>query len=163
MIRPTPQYRRVAAASALEEIGDVFDAAMSRTLAGRAFAQAGETDAAAAELERAAEAFDSFGCARYRAAAELELRRLGRTIHHRTRPGKPNGVGVAALTERELQLARLVVDRKTNPEIAAALFLSQKTVETHLRNTFRKLGVSSRVELARAIEHADRTDGTLSD
>ena len=148
----------VAAASALEEIGDVFDAAMSRTLAGRAFAQAGETDAAAAELERAAEAFDSFGCARYRAAAELELRRLGRTIHHRTRPGKPNGLGVAALTERELQLARLVVDRKTNPEIAAALFLSQKTVETHLRNTFRKLGVSSRVELARAIEHADRTE-----
>jgi DNA-binding CsgD family transcriptional regulator len=52
-------------------------------------------------------------------------------------------------------VARLVVDRKTNPEIAAELFLSQKTVETHLRNIFRKIDVSTRVELARAIERAD--------
>jgi DNA-binding CsgD family transcriptional regulator len=59
------------------------------------------------------------------------------------------------LTERELRLARLVVDRKTNPQIAAELFLSQKTVEAHLRNIFRKVGVSSRVELARAVEHTD--------
>ena len=53
-------------------------------------------------------------------------------------------------------MARLVVDRKTNPEIAAELFLSQKTVETHLRNIFRKIDVSSRVELARAVERAER-------
>jgi DNA-binding CsgD family transcriptional regulator len=149
-----------AAAVALDGIGAVYDAAASRMLAGRALAQAGDNDEAAAELERAAAAFDSFGSDRYR--AEAELRKLGRTIYHRTRPGKPDSVGVALLTERELELARLVVDRKTNPEIAAALFLSQKTVETHLRNTFRKLGVSSRVELARAVEHADRTENALS-
>jgi len=53
-------------------------------------------------------------------------------------------------------VARLVVERKTNPEIAAELFLSQKTVETHLRNIFRKLGVSSRVELARVVEREER-------
>jgi DNA-binding CsgD family transcriptional regulator len=53
-------------------------------------------------------------------------------------------------------VAQLVVDRKTNPEIAAKLFLSQKTVETHLRNIFRKVDVSTRVELARVVEHADR-------
>ena len=53
-------------------------------------------------------------------------------------------------------MARLVVDRKTNPEIAAELFLSQKTVETHLRNIFRKVGVRTRVELARV---AMRDDG----
>jgi DNA-binding CsgD family transcriptional regulator len=52
-------------------------------------------------------------------------------------------------------VARLVVDRKTNPQIAAELFLSQKTVETHLRNIFRKLDVGSRVELARAVELSD--------
>jgi DNA-binding NarL/FixJ family response regulator len=57
-------------------------------------------------------------------------------------------------------VARLVADRKTNPQIAAELFLSHKTVETHLRNIFHKLGVSSRVALARAIERADRTTGT---
>jgi DNA-binding NarL/FixJ family response regulator len=57
---------------------------------------------------------------------------------------------------------RLVVDRKTNPEIAAELFLSQKTVETHLRNIFRKVGVSSRVELARAVERAERASEAAS-
>ncbi len=67
-----------------------------------------------------------------------------------------------SLTERELEVARLVVDRKTNPEIAAALFLSPKTVETHIRNMFRKLAVSSRVELARAVERADRSESTVS-
>jgi DNA-binding CsgD family transcriptional regulator len=40
------------------------------------------------------------------------------------------------------------------------LFLGQKTVESHLRNIFRKVDVSSRVELARAVERADRTGHT---
>jgi len=79
-------------------------------------------------------------------------------VYRRTRPGVADGAGLAALTERELQIAGLVVDRKTNPEIAAELFLSLKTIETHMRNTFRKLGVSSRVELARAVERARRED-----
>jgi len=57
-------------------------------------------------------------------------------------------------------VARLVVDRKTNPQIAAELFLSQKTVETHLRNIFHKMNVSSRVALARVIERPGRTTGT---
>lgn len=59
-----------------------------------------------------------------------------------------------------MQVARLVVDRRTNPEIADALFLSPKTVETHLRNIFRKLQVSSRVEVARAVERAGSTGET---
>ncbi len=76
--------------------------------------------------------------------------------------GKAGATGLEALTSRELQVARLVVDRKTNPEIAAELFLSQKTVETHLRNIFRKIDVSSRVALARAVEHADRVGSEVS-
>ena len=44
------------------------------------------------------------------------------------------------------------MERKTNPEIAATLFLSLKTVETHLHNIFGKLNVSSRVEVARTVE-----------
>jgi DNA-binding NarL/FixJ family response regulator len=52
-------------------------------------------------------------------------------------------------------VARLAVDRKTNPQIAAELFLSQKTIETHLRNIFHKMGVTSRAGLARAVERTD--------
>ena len=78
----------------------------------------------------------------------------GRRVHRRTRRARRTRAASTSLTERELQIARLVVDRKTNPQIAAELFLSQKTVETHLRNIFRKVGVSSRVELARAVERA---------
>ena len=100
-------------------------------------------------------AFDACGAFRYRESAERELGKLGRRPHRRTRAGDADGMGIDALSERELQVARLVVDRRTNPEIAAELFLSQKTVETHLRNIFRKMDVSSRVQIARAVERAD--------
>ena len=83
-------------------------------------------------------------------------RRLGQHIHRRTRPGKADATGIESLTERELQISRLVVDRRTNREIAAELYLSQKTIETHLRNIFRKLGADTRVDVARAVERADR-------
>jgi DNA-binding CsgD family transcriptional regulator len=92
---------------------------------------------------------------RYRDAAEQELRQLGQRIHRRSRPGDPNQRGVASLTERELQIAMLIVDRKTNGEIAGELFLSKKTIETHIRNMFRKLDANSRVEIARALERAE--------
>jgi DNA-binding CsgD family transcriptional regulator len=154
--------RALESAAALESVAAVWDAARAREVAGRAFARAGDRDRATLELELAAAAFDSFGSIRCRNQAERELRRLGRPVHRRTRPGGRDGNGIAALTERELQVARLVVDRKTNPQIAAELFLSQKTVETHLRNIFRKLDVASRVELARAVERADQAALTVS-
>jgi DNA-binding NarL/FixJ family response regulator len=64
----------------------------------------------------------------------------------------PAGAGLEQPTEREREIAELVRDRRTNREIAGELFLSEKTVETNLRNIFVKLGVGSRVELARAVE-----------
>jgi DNA-binding NarL/FixJ family response regulator len=152
----------LAAAAAADGVGAPIEAALSRTLAGRALAEAGERERAVAELRYAAAELDAFGARRWRDEAERELRKLGHRIHRRTRPGKTTGARIESLTERELQVARLVVDRKTNPEIAAELFLSQKTVETHLRNIFRKIDVSSRVALARAVEQADRVSGAMS-
>ena len=149
--------RALAAAATAEEVGAPVEAALARTLAGRALAQTGQTERAVAELKHAAAELQACGALGYRAAAERHLRGLGHRIHRRTRPGKPDETGVEALTERELQVARLVVDRRTNPEIAEALFLSPKTVETHMRNIFRKLDVSSRVEVARTVERAAHT------
>ena len=145
----------LVSAAAADGVGAPVEAALSRTLAGRALAEAGQGDRASEELLRAARQFEASSALRYRDEAEMELRKLGHHIHRRTRSGEAGGTELEALTGRELQIARLVVDRMTNPQIATELFLSQKTVETHLRNIFRKVGVSSRVELARAVERAD--------
>jgi DNA-binding CsgD family transcriptional regulator len=144
-----------AAAAAADAAGVPLDAARSRLLAGRALAMAGRREAAVQELERAAAGLQACGALRWRDEAERELRRLGRRIHRRSRPAEADAVGVASLTARELEVGRLVVDRRTNAEIAATLFLSRKTIETHLRNIFFKLGVSARADVARAIEQAD--------
>jgi DNA-binding NarL/FixJ family response regulator len=148
--------RALASAGAAEAVGAPIESALSRTIAGRALARDGQVDRAVTELRRAAAAFEACGALRYRELAERELGKLGRRPHRRTRAGKADGRGVERLTERELQVTQLVVDRKTNAEIAADLFLSRKTVETHLRNIFRKLGVTSRVELARAVLRDER-------
>ena len=65
------------------------------------------------------------------------------------RPGSPG------LTATERRIAALVADGRTNKEVAAALFLSARTVEAHLRQVYRKLGVRSRTELARVALDSD--------
>ena len=152
----------LASAAAAEEVGAPIESGSSRTLAGRALAQAGQRDRATAELKRAVAELDQCGAFRYRNEAERELRKLGHSIHRRTRPGKTDGVGVGSLTQRKLEIARLVVDRKTNSEIAAALFHSPKTIETHLRNIFRKLNVFSRAGVARAVERAEHPESATT-
>ena len=141
------------AVAIFDSLSDVFSATTARVLAGRALAQGGRQEDAVRELERAAAAFESWGAIRYRDEVERELRKLGRRIYRRTKPGVGDD-GIASLTKRELEVATLVSDGKSNPEIAAALFLSQKTVESHIRNIFRKLDVSSRLHVARAFDRA---------
>jgi DNA-binding NarL/FixJ family response regulator len=143
-------------AQVADSAGAPIEAALSRTLAGRALAAAGDRERAKHELELAAAALDSVGAQRYRDAAERELRQLGHHIHRRSQPGVAEGAGVDALTRREREIARRIVDRQTNRQIAEELFLSLKTVETHIRNIFAKLGADSRVEVARMVERADR-------
>jgi DNA-binding CsgD family transcriptional regulator len=146
----------LAAVAGAEASEMPLEAAVARMLAGRALAEATEREAAVQALERAAAAFAATGAVRLRDAAEQELRRLGQHIHRRSQPTAAAGDGVASLTRRELEIARLVVDRRTNREIAETLFLSPKTVESHIRNIFGKLGADSRVEVARIVERADR-------
>jgi DNA-binding CsgD family transcriptional regulator len=65
-------------------------------------------------------------------------------------------VGEDALTETEARVAALAAAGRTNPEIAAEVFISRKTVEATLSRVYRKLGVRSRVELARALPPSEQ-------
>jgi DNA-binding CsgD family transcriptional regulator len=56
-----------------------------------------------------------------------------------------------ALTPRQLEIARLIADDLTNRQIADRLFLSERTVETHMTNILNKLGLNSRIQLSRWI------------
>lgn len=141
----------LAAADAAEGISARIDAARARIVAGQALGQVGRDDAAIAQLEQAAASLHSCGSVRFRDEAERELGRLGRRPHRRSARGD-SARGVSSLTSREREIADLVVNRHTNAEIAAQLFLSGKTVESHLRNIFRKLEVTSRADVARAVE-----------
>ena len=153
----TAATRALASAAAADAVGAVVEGALSRILAGHSLGEAGDREGAAAALQRAATDLEACGAPAQRDAAERELGRLGLRPHRRTRPGMRDGsAGIDSLTGRELEVARLVVDRKTNRQIATELFLSQKTVETHIRHIFEKLSVSSRVEMARVVERADR-------
>jgi DNA-binding NarL/FixJ family response regulator len=133
-----------------------IDRARATYLRGRALAAGGAREEAREALRSAAAEFDRCEARHLRELAERELGRLGGRAHRRSRRGDAGGEGVETLTGRELEVAHLVVDRRTNAEIAAALFLSEKTVESHLRNIFRKLGVGSRTDLARAVERHHR-------
>jgi DNA-binding NarL/FixJ family response regulator len=123
-------------------------AARLRLLEGRALAAAGDRAAALAALGEAEAALHGHGALRWRDEAVRELRRLG----HRVR--RESGDALGALTGREREIADLVAAGRTNREVAEQLVLSPKTIEAHLRNIYAKLGVRSRVELARSVTPA---------
>ena len=120
-----------------------FATARAQLAEGRARAAAGDRAAALTSLIAAERAFDAFGATRRRDEAVRELRRLG----HRVRRAAAGEDG--PLTAREREIAELVAAGRTNREVAEQLVLSERTIEAHLRNVYAKLGVRSRVELAR--------------
>jgi DNA-binding CsgD family transcriptional regulator len=97
--------------------------------------------------------FDAMGIEAFAGRARAELRATG----ERARPRSPGAPEV--LTVQEAQIARMVAEHLSNREIAARLFISASTVEYHLRKIFRKLGISSRGQLARTIRDDAKTPG----
>jgi DNA-binding CsgD family transcriptional regulator len=140
------------AARAADEAGARLDAVAARLVAGEALAESGRRDEAVAAFERALADAQACGAAHDRDRAARGLRALGR----RRAPGagrrEAGDTVLAALTERERQTAELVADRLTNREIAARLFVSEKTVERTLGRVFRRLDVTTRVDVARVVE-----------
>ncbi len=104
--------------------------------------------AARAQLTAAAGIFRRLGAAPWVARADRELRATGQT---RTAPSPTE---VAALTPQEHEIASMAAAGLTNKQIGARLFLSHRTVSTHLYRTFPKLGITSRAALRDAL--ADR-------
>ncbi|MBV8219107.1 MAG: helix-turn-helix transcriptional regulator [Solirubrobacterales bacterium] len=131
--------------------------ARARALIGTALGRVGSTEEAVFELEEAERALYGAGALREADAAAQGLRRLGRRAPRRTREararatgaaGGAGAAGAAALSPREREVATLVASGMRNRDVAAALFVSEKTVESHLARIYDKLGVRSRAALA---------------
>jgi DNA-binding CsgD family transcriptional regulator len=78
------------------------------------------------------------------------------------RPRRPRTTGADALTPTERRIVGLALEGMTNTEIAQSLFVTVKTVESHLHNAYLKLGISSRKDLARALAEPSAGDETLA-
>jgi len=97
------------------------------------------------QLRKAYEAFEAMGAAGFAERARSELLATGERVSQRT-VEVTNG-----LTPQELKIAQLASRGATNPEIAAQMFISTSTVDYHLRKIYRKLGITSRRQLERAL------------
>jgi DNA-binding CsgD family transcriptional regulator len=119
--------------------------ARARTELGAALHRANRRSEAREQLRRALELATRCGAAPLAERAETELRATG------ARPRRIALRGLESLTPSERRVAELAAEGPTNREIAQALFVTPRTVELHLTNAYRKLGIGSRSELAAAL------------
>ncbi|MEO3807932.1 AAA family ATPase [Sphaerisporangium sp. B11E5] len=138
-VAPDPWVR----ASAVEDLGVV----LSRD----------DRGGAVRAFDRALGLFDATGATRDAARIRRRLRRLGVRHRHWTTAERPV-TGWESLTDTERMVSSLVTQGWTNRQVAEQMFISPHTVAFHLRQIFRKLAISSRVELTRlALEAGHRT------
>jgi DNA-binding CsgD family transcriptional regulator len=124
-----------------------FEEARTQLIAGEVMRRARRKHRAREFLQAAGVTFERLGAPRWQQLATGELARVG------TRPARATaGPG---LTAAEQQVAGLAAEGRTNAEIAAELFMGQRTVEAHLYRAYRKLGVRSRTELCRVLVTPD--------
>ncbi|HST56207.1 MAG TPA: AAA family ATPase [Solirubrobacteraceae bacterium] len=127
-----------------ERTPDAFEAARTRLAYGARLRRARKRIRAREQLHVAVEIFEQLGAQPWAEQAHAELAATGETARRR------DVSTLDDLTPQELQIARLLADGKTTRETAAAIFVSPKTVEYHLRHVYAKLGVHSREDLAAA-------------
>jgi DNA-binding CsgD family transcriptional regulator len=122
-----------------------FEVARTQLAYGEWLRSVDRRDEARERLREALAGFEHVGALPFAERARRELRAAGAIAR------APERSEESELTPHELRIAQLVAQGLTNREAAAALFVSTKTVEHHLRNVFRKLGVRRRAELARRV------------
>jgi DNA-binding CsgD family transcriptional regulator len=115
--------------------------------AGAAFARQGRVDQAKPLLDKAIGIYERLDAARDLARTEAVLRGAGIRRGRRGTRSRPQ-YGWKSLTATEQNVARLVAEGLSNPQIGDRLFVSRRTVQTHLAHIFAKLGISSRAHLA---------------
>jgi DNA-binding CsgD family transcriptional regulator/tetratricopeptide (TPR) repeat protein len=137
--------------------GRPFERARTHLLYGEWLRRERRRADAAVQLRSATDLFSSLGAAPWAERAGRELT----AASGRATQQEANGAGSAldALTSQELQVVRLAATGATNRQIGAQLFLSPRTVGSHLYRAYPKLGVSSRAELADLVARARRPAG----
>ncbi len=156
-----------AAASILEAFGDRLRREglleellwahldLGRVLAGL------DRDAALRAYTDAATLAEELGAVSHQRLAAQGLRRLG--VRTWRRGSGHRAAGLAGLTAREVEVARLAADGTNNQEIADSLAISPRTVERHISNVLTKLGLRNRTELSTAVHAADQVRGSTDD
>ena len=149
LVADEPAYEREFA-TALELHGDEmpYERARTQLCLGMRLRRSRRRADARVVLHDALTYFDLAGCDLWAAQVRAELRAAGET----QAAAAVDQTSLRSLTPQELRVAMIVATGATNKEAAAALFLSPKTVEFHLSNAYRKLGVRSRAELVRKVE-----------
>ncbi|WP_186355680.1 AAA family ATPase [Streptomonospora sp. PA3] len=128
----------------------IVELAQCREAAGGALAGRGHRDDAREHLRAAAESYERMGAARHAARVDAALRELG-VCRGRRGPRRRPETGWESLTATERAVAELVWRGLLYREIGERLFISRRTVETHVLHMFAKLGVNSRRELAEVV------------
>lgn len=121
---------------------DEFETARTRLAYGARLRRARRRTESRPQLRAALDTFEALGAVPWADLAAVELAATGESIQ-RSAP-----TGLQTLTPQERQISLLLAEGRTTREVAAALFLSPKTVEYHLRKVYTKLGIRSRTELS---------------
>jgi DNA-binding CsgD family transcriptional regulator len=132
------------------ESGDPFERARTALAYGERLRRERRRREAIRHLEQALDAFQRIGALHWSERVREELRSCGERV------AAPRPSRLPDLTPLELQVALVVARGATNREAGAKLFLSEKTIETHLSRVYRKLAVRSRTELANVVLAPER-------
>ncbi len=138
------------------QTADAFETARTHLAYGARLRRDRQRVRARAQLRAAVDIFDRLGAGPWAETARAELAATGETARRR------DVSTLSDLTPQELQIALSLAEGRTTRETAAILFLSPKTVEYHLRNVYRKLGIGSRGELKAAMARLPDPDNSSS-